>query len=115
MKMPRTSLWYDMHTDKKDSGKTTVCSWSPDPAKLNSIFSRVARHSLPSAPASRCINQDTLRHWERSAREQTFMCNQAAGLLRCLTKVQDSMAAQLKTQHLDKGKGKASERVYSKL
>ena len=34
------------------------------------------------------------------------MCNQAAGLSRCLTKVQDSMVTQLKTLHLDKGKGK---------
>ena len=39
------------------------------------------------------------------------MCNQAAGLSRCLTKVHDSMVAQLKTLHLDKGKSKASERM----
>ena len=104
-----------MHTNKKDSGRSTVCSWSPDPAKLNSAFSRVARHSLPSAPASRCINQDTLRYWERSAREQTFMCNQADGLSRFLTKVQDSMVAQLKTLHLDKGTGKASERTQQAI
>ena len=76
-----------------------------------SAFSRVAKHSLPSAPASWAITQDTLRHWERSAREQTVMCNQAAGLSRCLSKVQDSMVAQLKTLHLDKGNGKASERM----
>ena len=62
VKTPRTSRWYDMYTDKKDSGKSTVCSWSLDPAKLNSSFSRVARHSLPSALASWSINQDTLRH-----------------------------------------------------
>ena len=53
---PRTSQWYDMHTDKKDSATSKVLYWSPDPAKLNSTFSRVARHSLPSAPASQCIN-----------------------------------------------------------
>ena len=39
------------------------------------------------------------------------MCNQAAGLSRCLTKVQDSMVTQHKTLHLDKGKGKASGRM----
>ena len=38
------------------------------------------------------------------------MCNQAAGLSRCLTKVQGAMVAQLKTLHSDKGKGKASGR-----
>ena len=104
VKTPRTFRWYSMHTDKKDSGRSTVCHWSPYPAKLNSSFSRVARHSLPSAPASRSISQDTLRKWERSAREQTVMCNQAAGLSRCLTKVYDAMIAQLKTLHSDKGK-----------
>ena len=39
------------------------------------------------------------------------MCNQSAGLSRCLTKVQDSMVTLLKTLHLDKGKGKASGRT----
>ena len=92
------------NTDKKDSAKSKVCYWSPDLAKLTSTFSRVARHSLPSAPASVCINQDTLRYWERSVREQTFMCSQTACLSRCLTKVQDAMVAQLKTLQLDKGK-----------
>ena len=40
---------YDMHTEKKDTATSKVFYWSPDPAKLNSTFSRVARHSLPSA------------------------------------------------------------------
>ena len=39
------------------------------------------------------------------------MCNQAAGLSRCLTKVQDEMFIQLKNLHSDKGKGKSSERT----
>ena len=38
------------------------------------------------------------------------MCNQATGLCRCITKVQDAMVTQLKTLHTDKGKGKASGR-----
>ena len=103
-KSPRFSRWYDMHTDKKDSGRFTVCSWSLELAKLNSALSRIARHSLPSAPPSRAISQDILRHWERAARKQTVMCNQAVGLSRCLTKVQDTMVTQLKTLHMDKGK-----------
>ena len=37
------------------------------------------------------------------------MCNQAAGLSRCLTRVQDVMSTQLKNLHLDKGK--SSERT----
>ena len=39
------------------------------------------------------------------------MCNQAAGLSRCLTRVQDAMSSQLKTLHLDSTKGKLSERM----
>ena len=99
-----------MHTDKKDASTYKLLYWYLDPVKLKSTFSIVARHSLPSAPASWCINQDTLCHWERAAREQTFMCNQAAGLSRCLTRVQNAMVAQLKTLHLDKGQGKAPGR-----
>ena len=76
--------------------------------KLNSSFSRVTKHSLPSSPSCRLINQDTLRRWERSARDQSVMCNQAAGLSRCLTKVQGSMVTQLKVLH--GGKGKSSGR-----
>ena len=53
VKTPRSSEWYAMHTDKKDSASTVVCDWSPKLAKLNSTFTRVARRSLPSAPASR--------------------------------------------------------------
>ena len=50
IKPPR---WYGMHTDKKDCDNTTVCSWSPEPAKLNSAFSWVARRSLSTAPPAR--------------------------------------------------------------
>ena len=75
VKTPRLSKWYDMHADKKDSDAATVCSWSPESAKLNSAFSRVARCSLPAAPPSRPLSQDILKRWERSAREQTVMCN----------------------------------------
>ena len=109
IKTPRSSRWYGMHAEK-DSENSTVRTWSPDPAKLNHSFSRVARRNLPTAPPSRAFNQDLLRRWERAAREQTLMCNQAAGLSRCLTIVQDSMATQLKTLRLD-SKGKSSEKM----
>ena len=39
------------------------------------------------------------------------MCNQAAGLSRCLTKVQDEMFTQIKNLHSVKGKGNSSERT----
>ena len=111
VKTPRSSKWYAMHTDKKDSASATVCDWSPEPTKLKGTFTRVARRSLPSAPASRTFSQDTLRRWERAFREQSVMCNQAAGLSRCLTKVQDSMVTQLMSLRVDTGKGKGAERT----
>ena len=100
VKTPRPSRWYGMHAEK-NSESSTVRTWSPDAAKLNHSFSRVARRNLPTAPPSRAFSQDLLRCWERAPREQTIMCNQAAGLSRCLTRVQDSMATQLKTLRLD--------------
>ena len=109
IKTPRSSRWYGMHAEK-DSEHSTVRTWSPDPAKLNHSFSRVARRNLRTAPPSRAFSQDLLRKWERAAREQTIICNQAAGLSRCLTRVQDSMATQLKTLRLD-SKGKSSEKM----
>ena len=109
IKPPRSSRWYGMHAEK-DSESTTVRTWSPKPAKLNHSFSRIARRNLNTAPPSRAFSQDLLRHWERAAREQTIMCNQAAGLSRCLTRVQDSMSTQLKTLRLD-CKGKSSEKM----
>ena len=111
VKTPRSFKWYDMHVNKKECDRSTVCSWSPEPAKLKSTFSRVARRNLPTAPASRALNQDILRRWETTAREQSIMCNQAAGLSRCLTRVQDSMSTHLSSLHVDKGKGKSSERM----
>ena len=109
IKTPRSSRWYGMHAEK-DNESSTVRTWSPDPAKLNHSFSRVARRNIPTAPPSRALSQDLLRCWERAAREQTIMCNQAAGLSRCLTRVQDSMTTQLKTLRLD-SKGKSSEKM----
>ena len=111
VKPPGLSRWYDMHADKKDTDRSTVCSWSPESAKINSVFSRVARHSLLAAPPSWAFSQDIIRRWERAAREQTVMCNQAAGLSRCLTRVQDAISTQLKNLLLDKGQGKSSERT----
>ena len=109
IKTPRSSRWYGMHAER-DNESSTVHTWSPDPAKLNHSFSRVARRNIPTAPPSRALSQELLRLWERAAREQTIMCNQAAGLSRCLTRVQDSMTTQLKTLRLD-SKGKSSEKM----
>ena len=82
-----------MFSDKKEFSYSKVHTWTNKPAHLNSSFPRIANRSLPTAPTARPVSQDTRRKWERAARD---MCNQAAGLSCCLTKVQDSMVTQLK-------------------
>ena len=61
-------------------------------------------------PASRRISQDTLRRWERTAREASVVCNQAASFNRCLFKVQADMQSQIRTIR-GEGKGKGSAKV----
>ena len=95
-----------MFTDKNDFSRSKVYSWTNEPARLNSSFRRIANRSLPSAPASRLVSQDTLRRWERASRDQSYICNQAAGFSRCFTKVQ------LKVIQGDKGKGKSASKVH---
>ena len=101
-----------MHTDKKDFSRSKVHTWTNEPARLNSSFPRIANRSLTSALASRPISQDTLRKWERAARDQTYMCNEAATLSRYLTKVQDSMVSQLKIIKSVTSKGKSASKLH---
>ena len=84
IKTPKTLKWYGMFVVKQDFSRSKVHCWTNEQARLNSYFCRVARQSLPSAPSSRPIHQDTLRRLEKLARDQSYMCNQAAGLKPCL-------------------------------
>ena len=87
LRPPRSqNKWYGLYPGQS-SDSSTVSSWNTGPSKLNSSFSRISRKtgmtSIP--PASRRISQDTLRKWEKSAREASVICNQAASFNRCLT------------------------------
>ena len=112
IKPPKTLKWYGMHSDKKDSSRSKVYTWTSEPARWNSSFPRIAGRSLPSAPASHPVSQDTLRKWEWAARDQTYMCNQAAVFSRCLTKVQENMTSQLKIIQGVTAKGKSSSKLH---
>ena len=101
------SKWYGLHSDPKAE------SWNIDASKLNSSYSRIAKYTGLSStpPASPRISQETLRRWERSARETSVICNQAASFNRCLFKVQQNMKDQLKilkAENKGKGSSKAS-------
>ena len=109
---PQTK-WYRLYPGTpSDSGPIT--SWNNGPCKLNSSFGRMSRKtgvtSIP--PASRQISQITLRRWEKSTREASVICNQAASFIRCLFNVQQEMQTQLKLvrgESKGKGSSKASE------
>ena len=104
---PQTK-WYGLYSDQQ-LDPATVTSWHTGPAKLNNSFGRIARKAALAAtpPASRRISQDTLRRWERTAREASVVYNQTASFNRCLFKVQGDMQAQLKVIRLE-NKGKVS-------
>ena len=108
--------WYGFVSDqqKSDTGtEKTVTSWNTDACKVNSTYSRIAKAAGVSStpPASRQISQDNLRRWEKSAREASTVCNQAAGFNRCLYRVQDNMKTQLKIIKTDMAKGKSSSKA----
>ena len=107
---PQTK-WYGLYSDQQ-LDPATVTSWHTGPAKLNNSFGRIARKAALAAtpPASRRISQDTLRRWERTAREASVVCNQTASFNRCLFKVQGDMQTQLKVIRSD-NKGKVSKKL----
>ena len=90
----------------------SVSSWNTGPSKLNSSFGRISRKAgmASTPPASRRISQDTLCKWEKSARDASVICNQAASFNRYLFKVQQEMQSQLKTIR-GESKGKASKKT----
>ena len=101
------SRWYSLATDHK-ADPAAVSGWSTESSKLNSCFSRISRQSglTSTPPASRRISQESLRRWEKSAREASVICNQAASFNRCLFRVQKDMQNQLRNLRSDcKGKG----------
>ena len=104
--------WYGLHIDPKTDPKadsSQLSHWSTDSSKLNNSYSRIAKYSGMSStpPASRRISQETLRRWERLAREASVICNQSASFNRCLFRVQQNMKDQLKALRSE-SKGKAS-------
>ena len=111
-KLSGTAFTPNQENVQKDPSKT-VSSWSTDFSKINSTYSRIAKAAgiASTPPPSRQISQDNLQRWEKSAREASIICNQAAGFNRCLYKVQDSMQSQLKVIKADFSKGKSSSKV----
>ena len=110
---PRSQAkWYGCHSQQKGDNPETVTSWSMDSTKLNSGYLNIARQAgIATSPPQSCpISQDTLRKWEKTARESLVICNQAAGFNRCLMKVQQDIQSQLKAIRV-KHKGKSASKL----
>ena len=104
--------WYGFHPNPKKDTEQTVSSWHTSSSKLNSTYLRIARQAgiATQPPMLRPISQETLRKWERSARESTVICNHAASFNRCLLKVQQNINSQLKAIRIE-SKGKTAAKV----
>ena len=113
------SRWYSIHpAEPKDPTRPgkSVNTWHNDAAKLNSAFPRICKPAVANAhPPSRPISQDTLRKWEKVAKETSYVCNQSAGFNRCITKLQDNVQENLKALQTELSKGKSSTKAQAAL
>ena len=109
------SRWYSIHpAEPKDPTRPgkSVNTWHNDAAKLNSAFPRICKPAVANChPPSRPISQDTLRKWEKAAKETSYVCNQSAGFNRCITKLQDNVQENLKALQTELSKGKYSTKA----
>ena len=84
---------------------------------MNSQFPRITRASAYplTGPPSRPIAQESLRRWERAAREDSYIIKHAAGFSRCSTELQDKMSQNIALLCSRLSKGKAPKDVTNAL
>ena len=121
VKIPKSQArWYQMYTIKQDGPHRPgrkLFSWHNTKAKLNSQFPRLTKASAyPAAgPPSRPISQEYLRRWEKCARENSYIINNAAGFNRCASELQDKMSSNVAMLCSRINKGKAPKEVSGAL
>ena len=121
IKVPKSqSKWYTMHLLKPDGPQRpgrSVFNWRNTEAKVNSQFPRITKASAyPSTgPPSRPVSQESLRRWERAAREDSYIINHAAGFSRCATELQDKMSPNVTILSSRLSKGKSQKEVSDAL
>ena len=121
VKVPKSqSRWYKMHMIKPDGPHRpgrSVFSWHDSEAKVNSQFRRITKASSypPAGPLSRPISQESLRRWEKAARENSYIINHAAGFNRCSTELHDKMSQNINLLSSRISKGKAPREVSGAL
>ena len=109
-KLPKTqNRWYSLHPAPNPGDNCpgrVVKFWSNDTPHLNSSYSRIAKPSgLTVTSPPRPIAQDTLRKWDKALREGTYICNQAAGFNRCISKLQSDIQDNLRALETELSKG----------
>ena len=121
VKVPKSqSRWYKMHLTRTEGPHRpgrSVFSWRNSEAKVNSQFPRITKAlAYPSTgPPSRPISQESLRRWERAAREDSYVINHAAGFNRCSSELQDRMSQNIALLCTRLNKGKPPKEVSSAL
>ena len=121
IKVPKSQeKWYKMHLLKPEGPHRpgrSVFNWRNSEAKVNSQFPRITHASAyPSTgPPSRPIAQESLRRWERAAREDSYIINHAAGFSRCSNKLQEKMSQNIALLGSRLSKGKTSKDVSNAL
>ena len=82
----------------------------------NSSVSTIQRLNYPATgPPSRPISQEYLRRWEKCARENSYIINNAAGFNRCTSELQEKMSANVAMLCSRINKGKAPKEVTGAL
>ena len=74
-----------------------------------------APNRLTVTPPSRPIAQDILRKWDKALREGTYICNQAAGFNRCISKLQTDIQDNFRALEAELSKGKSSQKAEKAL
>ena len=121
IKVPKSqSKWYTMHLLKPEGPHRpgrSFFNWRNTESKVNSQFPRITKASTyPSTgPPSGPISQESLRRWERAAREDSYIVNHAAGFSRCSTELQDKMSQNIAILSSHLSKGKAQKEVSDAL
>ena len=121
LKVPKMqNRWYNLHPSPNpvDNRPLKVVKyWSNDPPHLNNSFSRISKLSglTVTPPPLHPVAQDTLCKWDKALCEGTYVCNQAAGFNRCITKLQMDIQSNLKSLESELAKGKSSQKAEKAL
>ena len=81
------------------------------PPPLNGAFTRISKPLPGISRTSRPLAQETMQKLEKSLKESTVVCNQAAAFNRCVSKVQNDIQDNLKLLFGELGKAKPSHKA----